>query len=271
MSGPVIIKVGGALLDDAKSLAAVLDAAARMHSARPGSVVIVHGGGCAVDRHLAQLSMATQKRDGIRITPVDQMVQIGAVLGGIVNQRIVGALLAKGSRAVGISLADGFLTSAAKATHYSFDPGQVGTVHGGDPGLIDSLTGSGYLPVISSVAMDAHGELLNINADDAAAAIARIVGASALLLLTDVPGVLDGEGLVIPDIDPARAEELIASGTLSGGMIPKIRSALATAAATGVPVVIAGWRDAAALAKLSSGQRVGTAVLPATRVMEAAQ
>ena len=258
--GVHVVKVGGALLDDASSLAAVTAAVASMHRSRPGSVVVVHGGGSAVDRHLARLGMKTQKRDGIRITPPDQMTEIGAVLGGSVNQRLVGALLALGARAVGLSLADGGMTVASPITRLSFDPGCVGEVTHTDPTLLKALLGSGFLPVISSVAMDDEGGLLNVNADDAAAAIASLLGGSGLVFLTDVPGVLDGTGATIDRLDAAQVDALISDGTIRGGMIPKVRGALETASATGVEVVIASWRHPEELAQIANGASVGTRI-----------
>ena len=206
--------------------------------------------------------MPTEKRDGIRLTPPDQMIEISAVLSGRVNATIVAELLARGSSAVGLSLADGFLTSSITTTRYSFNPGRVGEVVGGDAKLVHTLLNAGFLPIISSVAVDAGGDLLNVNADDAAAAIARIVGATRLIFLTDVSGVLDQDGALISQITASEVATLIEQGVIYGGMIPKINNALATATETGVCVVIAGWRDKNILARLAEGESVGSTILP---------
>ena len=257
-----VVKLGGALLDDSAALSATIDSICALHTARPGSVIVVHGGGSSVDRHLAKLGMPTEKRDGIRLTPPDQMIEISAVLSGRVNATIVAELLARGSSAVGLSLADGFLTSSITTTRYSFNPGRVGEVVSGDAKLVHTLLHVGFLPIISSVAVDAGGDLLNVNADDAAAAIARIVGATRLIFLTDVSGVLDQDGALISQITASEVATLIEQGVIYGGMIPKINNALATATETGVCVVIAGWRDKNILARLADGESVGSTILP---------
>ena len=257
-----VVKLGGALLDDSAALSATIDSICALHTARPGSVIVVHGGGSSVDRHLARLGMPTEKRDGIRLTPPEQMIEISAVLSGRVNATIVAELLARGSSAVGLSLADGFLTSSITTTRYSFNPGRVGEVVGGDAKLVHTLLNAGFLPIISSVAVDAGGDLLNVNADDAAAAIARIVGATRLVFLTDVSGVLDQDGALISQITASEVATLIEQGVIYGGMIPKINNALATATETGVCVVIAGWRDKNILARLADGESVGSTILP---------
>ena len=257
-----VVKLGGALLDDSAALAATIDSICALHTTRPGSVIVVHGGGSSVDRHLARLGMPTEKRDGIRLTPPDQMIEISAVLSGRVNATIVAELLARGSSAVGLSLADGFLTSSMTTTRYPFNPGRVGEVVGGDAKLVHTLLHAGFLPIISSVAVDAGGDLLNVNADDAAAAIARIVGATRLIFLTDVSGVLDQDGALISQITAQEVATLIEQGVIYGGMIPKINNALATATETGVCVVIAGWRDKNILARLADGESVGSTILP---------
>ena len=257
-----VVKLGGALLDDPAALASTIDSVCALHTAQPGSVIVVHGGGSSVDRHLARLGMPTEKRDGIRLTPPDQMIEISAVLSGRVNATIVAELLARGSSAVGLSLADGFLTSAITTTRYSFNPGCVGEVIGGDAKLVHTLLNAGFLPIISSVAVDAGGDLLNVNADDAAAAIAKIVGATRLIFLTDVSGVLDQDGALISRITALEVATLIEQGVIHGGMIPKINNALATATETGICVVIAGWRDKNILARLADGESVGSTILP---------
>ncbi len=257
-----VVKLGGALLDDSSALSATIDSICALHTARPGSVIVVHGGGSSVDRHLARLGMPTEKRDGIRLTPPEQMIEISAVLSGRVNATIIAELLARGSSAVGLSLADGFLTSSITTTRYPFNPGCVGEVVGGDAKLVHTLLHAGFLPIISSVAVDAGGDLLNVNADDAAAAIARIVGATRLVFLTDVSGVLDQDGALISQITASEVATLIEQGVIYGGMIPKINNALATATETGICVVIAGWRDKNILARLADGESVGSTILP---------
>lgn len=261
--GPVVVKVGGTLLDEPEKHRATLDGIVALHAdaqRRGAGVVLVHGGGVLVDRHLARLGVTTERIDGIRVTPPDVVEEIVGVLAGRVNTRLVGLLAGSGARTVGLSLGDGGLCASRKATHYRFDPGAVGEVVGGDPALVRTLLAGGFLPVVSSIGLDAHGGFLNINADDAAAAIARIVGASELVLLTDVPGVLDKGGAVIPELDGATIEALIADGTIGGGMIAKVRGALDAATRANVPVAIASWKDPSSV--LGSDRPTCTRVRP---------
>lgn len=262
MTGPLVVKLGGALLDDARAFGSVFDALAALHRASAGGLVIVHGGGKAVDRQLERLGLQTERREGIRITPAEVVEQVAAVLAGAMNTQLLGLLLARGVPAVGLTLSDGHLAHARKTTRFAFDPGCVGELTHGKGALVAHLLAGGYLPVLSSIGIDADGGLLNINADDAAAQVAGIIGARGLLLLTDVPGVKDAQGAVIPELDATAAEALIADGTVTGGMIAKVRGAIAAATAGGVPVVIASWADPAALGALATGGRIGTRIDP---------
>ena len=264
MNDPLVVKLGGALLDDAANFPGVFDALVHMHQVHPCGLVIVHGGGKAVDRQLDRLGIATERREGIRITPPEAVEQVAAVLAGTMNTQLLGLLLSRGASAVGLTLTDGHLARATKATRFPFDPGRVGELVGGDGMLLRHLLAGGYLPVLSSIATCEAGGILNVNADDAAAQIAGIVGASGLLLLTDVPGVRGADGNVVAELDADAAERLIADGTVTGGMIAKVRGAVAAAESGGVPVVIASWAEPNALEALASGGAVGTRVLPRT-------
>lgn len=260
MSAPFVIKLGGALMDSPSALTPICQQIAAMHASQPGCVVVVHGGGKAVDRQLAALGMPTERRDGIRITPPEQVLQISGVLSGQVNAQLVASMIAAGVRACGLRLSDAGLASCTRATHLGFDPGCVGSVHAGDPSGIRALLGAGVLPVVSSIGTSAAGELLNVNADDAAAAVASILRARGLVFLTDVPGVLAAGHGIIPELDAATIDRLVTDGTITGGMIPKVRGALETAAATGVAVTIAGWADPTILSNLLSGGVAGTRI-----------
>lgn len=262
-AGPLVVKLGGALLDDAARFPGVFDALARLHHVHAGGIVIVHGGGKAVDRQLDRLGIATERREGIRITPPEAVEQVTAVLAGAMNTQLLGLLLSRGASAVGLTLSDGHLARARKSERYAFDAGRVGELSGGDGALVRHLLAGGYLPVLSSIAVCEAGGFLNVNADDAAAQLAGIIGARGLLLLTDVPGVRGADGQVIPELDADAAEALVSAGTVTGGMIAKVRGAVSAADASGVPVVIASWADPAALEALASGGAVGTRVLPA--------
>jgi len=244
-------------------------AAAHRKAVAAGSgVVLVHGGGAQVDAHLARLGMGVERVEGRRVTPREQIGEVVAVLAGKVNTAIVGALNSAGARAVGLSLGDGGLTRSEAipaAEVGGVDLGRVGRVTGGDGRLVATLVAAGYLPVVSSIGIDAAGEALNINADEAAAALAGIVGASRLVLLTDVPGVRGADGSTASTLTLDEIESMIAVGVISGGMIPKARSAAASAEASGTPTLIATWADAAVLAAMADEVPSGTLVLPRRR------
>ncbi|HRJ49054.1 MAG: acetylglutamate kinase [Phycisphaeraceae bacterium] len=270
-SGPVVVKIGGTMIEDAATAPALWRAIADLHRSRPSGVVVVHGGGASVDRRLEQLGMPTRRREGIRLTPADQLDEIVSVLAGRLNKSIVAALHRLGVRAVGLCLGDGDAVPTALSTRFSFDPGRVGDVVDTQTGgasrgprgenLVGLLLASGYLPVLSSIGIDREG-FLNVNADDAAAGAARVIGASDLVLLTDVAGILDGSGRVVESIDSAGIEGLIGSGAITGGMIVKARAAARTARRLGSPVVILSGAGAGDLEKWVAGHQAGTRVKP---------
>lgn len=266
VNGPIVIKVGGTMVEDAATAPGLWKAVAELHQRHAAGVVVVHGGGKAVDRHLDRLGMTTERREGIRITPADQLDEIVSVLAGRVNKSIIVQFHRIGTRAVGLCLGDGDAVKTAKTTRYSFDPGRVGdVVEGsgrGDRGLLPVLLAAKFLPVLSSIGIDREG-FLNVNADDAAAGVARSIGASSLVLMTDVPGILDGAKKLIPTINAAGIEARIASGEITGGMIVKARAAAETAARIGAPVVILSGSGPSALEAWCRGEASGTAVQPA--------
>ena len=263
---PIVIKLGGALLDDPAANAPFFAALAQFIQHNQ-NVVLVHGGGKSVDRHLELLGFKSEKRDGIRITPPQHMQEIAGVLAGQMNARLVGLLQSRGVNAVGLTLADGATTTARKTEKFSFDAGRVGEITGGDMNLIQTLLRNGCTPIFSSIAMDSEGELLNINADEAAASIARIVSASLLVLLTDVAGMKDGEGNIIHSMDRAGVERLTQSGAITGGMLAKVRGALEASEQSGVATLVAGWNDGNVLKNLDNLGNLnvsGTLFMPAT-------
>ena len=203
MTGPLVVKIGGAGVDAPERAGPLWDALVRAHALLGGQLVLVHGGGRAVDAHLDRLGFATERRDGIRITPPDQVGEIAAVLAGRINKSLVGAIQARGLKAVGLCLGDGMALRTIKADQYSFDPGRVGRIVGGDPVLLQALMSARILPVLSSIGLDESGAFLNLNADDAAAGVAAVLGARGLVLLPDVGGILDEEGKRVERVPPA--------------------------------------------------------------------
>jgi acetylglutamate kinase len=259
---PLVIKLGGAAIETPDEHPFLWDALARLCRARPRSLILVHGGGAAIDDRLRALGKEPVKRDGIRITPPDQIDEVVAVLRGIANTKLVGALRGREVPAAGLCLADGALTRARITTRFPFDAGLVGEILSGDPSILRALLSAGLLPVIAPIACDDAGRALNVNADEAAAAVARLVRAEALVLLTDVPGVLDETRRVIPELSCDAIESLIARHVIHSGMIPKVRGALEAARAANAPAIIAPWNDPGTFDKLAHGKPVGTRISP---------
>ena len=219
-----VIKLGGSLLDDASRR----DAALRQIIARWNAgedVVLVHGGGKHIDAMLASLGIPKRTHAGLRITDDATLDVVVSVLGGTVNKMLVSELTKLGVRAAGISGCDGATLVAAQ--HPPIDGvelGHVGRVTGANCTLVKAMLQYGILPVVSSIAQTAHGELLNVNADSAAAALAVALQAKSLRFITDVAGLLDANGNVVPMLHANDAETYIENVT--GGMKPKLQAAL---------------------------------------------
>lgn len=254
MNDTVVIKVGGSTLEDIERLGPLW----QMLAAIPG-VVIVHGGGKAVDALLGRLQITVERRDGLRVTPPDQIHLIAGVLAGSVNKQLVGALNAAGAQAVGLCLGDGAMVACRVVAPQL---GRVGSVVGGRADLLRVLLERRYMPVVSSIGLDDAGGLLNINADDAAAGVAAALRARRLVLLTDVAGIKGRDGRVRSRLSAAEVEAMIASGEITGGMIVKARSALAAAQSTGAAVVILSGESPEPLQLLLQGRSVGTTIEP---------
>ena len=251
----IVIKIGGSTLEDVSKLAALWAALVQVSRSMP--IVLVHGGGKAVDSLLNRLGMPVERRNGLRVTPPDQMGLIAGVLAGTVNKQLVGAINAAGGRAVGLCLGDGGMVECRQMSE---SLGRVGEVVGGEGAILKPLLAGGFLPVVSSIGIDAAGGLLNVNADDAAAGIARAIGASRLVLLTDVPGIKGADGVLRPTLTASQIEAMITGGEITGGMIVKARSAVAAATSTGSSVVIMSGESPDALMRFLAGETVGTTI-----------
>ena len=196
--------------------------------------VVVHGGGPQIGRMLDRLKIKSEFVDGLRVTDAETVEIVEMVLSGTINKRIVSAINAAGGAAIGVSGKDGDLIQATKLRRTSrdeqsnvekvLDLGFVGEPQQINPRILTSLEQSGLIPVIAPIGVGAGGETYNINADTVAGAIAGALGASRLLLLTDVIGVLDKAGELISDLTVERIRELRADGTITGGMIPKLET-----------------------------------------------
>ena len=233
----ILIKLGGSLLDDAARRAAALrEIVARWNAGE--DVVLVHGGGKHIDAQLAKLGIAKKTHAGLRVTDDATLEIVVSVLGGTVNKMLVAELAKLGVRAAGISGSDG-ATLAAKP-HPAIEGvelGHVGQVTGANVTLIKAMLTYGMLPVVSSIAQGPEGTLLNVNADSAAAALAVALKAKSLRFITDVAGVLDANGALVPRLGVQDTQDFIQN--VSGGMKPKLQAAL-TALVSGVGEIVIG-------------------------------
>lgn len=271
MSSTIVIKIGGAGVDDPRRQTDLWRAVLAAHQHLGGSLALVHGGGRAVDALLERLALPTRRVEGLRVTPPDQIDPITAVLAGSVNTNLVAAINAVAddlqlphAPALGLSVADARLLRVRRfVTPAGADLGHVGAiVPGSTATLARLLMERGYLPVVASIGDAGQGVLMNLNADDAAAGLAQALDARALVLLTDVPAVLDERKRPIPHLDGPSIDRLIASGVITGGMIPKVRAALVAARSAGIPAFIAGWAEPADILRLARAEPAGTRIDP---------
>jgi acetylglutamate kinase len=234
-----VMKLGGSLLDDATRRASALREVAEMWSSGE-SVVLVHGGGKHVDAALVKLGIPKRTHAGLRITDDATLEVVVSVLAGSVNKSLVAELAAMGIRAAGVSGADaGTLVAERHPANDGIDLGHVGRVVASDETLLHAMLAAGILPVVSSVAQGPEGTLLNVNADSAAAAIASSIGADELRFITDVAGLLDGEGHVVPFLTHRDARWYLETNIVTGGMRPKLEAAL-SALNAGVHSILIG-------------------------------
>jgi acetylglutamate kinase len=198
--------------------------------------IVVHGGGPQIGRMLERLKIRSEFIDGLRVTDREAVEVVEMVLAGSINKQVVASINEAGGKAVGISGKDGSMIRATKLRRTRHDPdsniekildlGFVGEPEQVDPEILSIFERSNLIPVIAPIGIGPDGETLNINADTAAGAVAAAVGAARLLLLTDVPGVLDKNKQLIPELTISEAQALIKDGTIAGGMIPKIETCI---------------------------------------------
>lgn len=253
---PLVIKLGGVLLDSEEALQKLFSALVTYHQTHPRPLLIVHGGGYLVDDLMKKLALPVQKKQGLRVTPPEQIGIITGALAGTANKTLLAWAVKKQLPAVGLSLADGGIT---QVTQLAEELGCVGDAKPGSPALLQLLLGGGYLPIISSIGIDASGQLMNVNADQAATAIAETLHAD-LVMLSDVSGILDGKGQRIAHLSSKKAQDLITQGIITDGMIVKVRAALDAAQTLGRPVDIASWRYPELLPALFDGEAIGTRI-----------
>lgn len=261
----VVIKYGGA---------AMIDESLRNGFARDVVLmklvginpVVVHGGGPQIGDLLQRLGKESRFVDGMRVTDAETMDVVEMVLGGLVNKQIVSLINGHGGRAVGLTGKDGALIQARKlelktATAGQTEMGYVGEVERIRPEVVGMLESGGFIPVIAPVGVGADGRAYNINADVVAGRLAEVMGAEKLLLLTNTAGVLDESGKLLTGLDPDEVDALIANGTISGGMLPKVRCALdAVKAGVRAAHIVDGRVEHAVLLEIFTDAGVGTLI-----------
>jgi acetylglutamate kinase len=263
----IVIKYGGnAMTDDKLKKSFARDVVLlKLVGMNP---VVVHGGGPQIDDLLKQLGRKGEFVQGMRVTDAATMDVVEMVLGGQVNKEIVNLINQHGGRAVGLTGADGGLIRAKKMlvrgdgdSDELIDIGQVGEVESIDPEIVHRLHTHDFIPVIAPLGVGKKGETYNINADLVAGKVAEILKAEKLIVLTNTPGVLDKNGNLLTGLSAKKIDELFANGTISGGMLPKISSAL-DAVKNGVNTchIIDGRVEHALLLEVLTDEGVGTLI-----------
>ncbi len=266
----VVIKYGGnAMVDDTLKKGFARDIVLlKQVGLNP---VVVHGGGPQIGKVLAQIGKESRFVDGLRVTDSETMDVVQMVLGGLVNKDIVSLINSFGGRAVGLTGKDGGLIHARRLAHTRpgdaadapeiIDLGHVGEVDGIDPAVVHMLDSGDFIPVIAPIGVGDDGTAYNINADLVAGKMASVLGAEKLILLTNTTGVMDPQGRLLTGLTARQVDELIADGTIHGGMIPKISCAL-DAVKSGVKSahIIDGRVEHAVLLELFTDEGVGTLI-----------
>jgi acetylglutamate kinase len=256
----LVIKYGGnAMTDPALQAAFAQDVVLlKLVGMNP---VVVHGGGPQIESALARLGKKGEFKGGMRVTDAETMEIVEWVLAGEVQQDIVGLINQAGGKAVGLTGRDGGLIRAKKLISDVGDLGFVGDIQNIDASIVKALQDDAFIPVISPIGFGAENESYNINADVVAGEIAKALNAEKLLMLTNIAGVLDKNKALLTELTPAQIDGLIADGTISGGMIPKIAGAL-DAAKSGVNAVhiIDGRVPHAMLLEILSDEAFGTMI-----------
>ena len=266
----VVIKFGGHAMGEQASIEAFASDIVLLQQvgAKP---VVVHGGGPQIGSMLARLEMESNFIDGLRVTDQQTISIVEMVLAGAINKSLVTSISAAGGMSVGISGKDGNLIIAKKLNHRTKDTdsaienlvdlGYVGIPDKVDKQVLDALLGVNMIPVVAPLGLGADGKTYNINADTVAGSIASALNASRLLMLTDVDGVLDDNGKLIPRLSIAQARQLILDGVIKGGMIPKVETCIqAVQSGAGAAVILDGRKKHAVLVELFTEHGIGTLI-----------
>ena len=249
----LVIKLGGSTLENQRD--ALEDIVwLRGLGAQP---VLVHGGGADINDLLARLGIEPRFERGLRVTDAATLDVVRMVLIGKVNTDLVRFVGKLGGRAIGLSGLDGGLL---RARRLSPEFGFVGAVTVVNPGPVETLSAAGYIPVVSPLALGEDGEMFNINADDAAADLARGLSATKLLYLSDVPGILDSAGQLLSVVTDAEVRRLIVDGTIRGGMIPKAEACLRALETTERVHIVDGREPHVLIRELLTHEGAGTMI-----------
>jgi acetylglutamate kinase len=260
VSRPVVLKLGGELLESPERLKAIGKVIKQASKTRP--LIVVHGGGREIDASLAQVGIPKRQVDGLRVTDPETLEIVVSVLAGSINTRFVAAINAAGGRAIGLTGADSGVAPVKKAAPHkatsgdTVDLGMVGTpvANAPTPELLAVLCKAGYVPVIACVSASREGQLFNVNADTLAGSLASRVKAKRLVIAGATAGVLDKRGQTIPRLNKTHIAKLVTSGTANAGMVAKLTAC--EAALTGASsVVIIDGRDAKRIAKAVAGTK----------------
>jgi acetylglutamate kinase len=252
----LVIKLGGSTLENQRD---ALEDIVWLHGlgARP---VLVHGGGPEINDWLERVGLPRRFERGLRVTDTATLDVVRMVLAGKISGDLVRMLVSLGGRAVGVSGIDGGLL---RARQLAPDLGYVGMVTAVNPGAITALSDAGYIPVVAPLALGDDETILNVNADDAAADLARGLGATKLLYLSDVPGVFDAQGRLLSELKDTEVRALIADGVISGGMIPKAEAALRALETTDRVHIVDGREPHVLIRELMTLEGAGTMILRA--------
>ena len=249
----ILIKIGGRASEQKDGLAALCDEMRVL--SKEHRIVLVHGGGAEVTAVSRRLGIEAVFHDGVRLTSPEEMDIVDMVLAGKINTQLVRLLRSRGVNAVGLSGSDGgIFTGRALSNPRAPAQTRTGEITAMDERLLALLLSNGYLPVLCSTSMDAAGLGLNINADTAAFSLAARLGASALVFLSDIPGILS-EGSVIQALSAVEARELVSKGVISGGMIPKVTASLEAMDGGVQKVIIGQYEGAGSLGRLLEGKQ----------------
>ncbi len=234
---PCVIKIGGSMMDDETALAGLCQALVELRTTGM-RLVLVHGGGKDINRHLAWLNEEPVFLQGLRVTSQAALKVVEMTLTGYVNQKLVSLLNAKEPVAAGLSGVDG---TTFLCERVSEELGQVGRIIKVRTQLVDTLLAAGFLPVVSPISVDSNQTHFNVNADDAASALAVAMHAEKLIFVSDIEGVRGQDGLRISELDDASTQALIREEVATGGMIPKLNSCRAALTSGVAQVHICGW------------------------------